>query len=222
MESPDGDGLGPSGRTGRPVQVQTSQMVVILKEKQENEDPRQTCGKTGEKVKLENDQPLTQRGPRSYNTMVRRCFASGSRVSLHIFGPTHVTPRRSMSVIYAYIDPSNHPNVGKYAIHGVSGTVTVTSCHSVFLRDELVACRRFNPCSPSASGWNDDDRATKTALSSVLSAEQSWQSCFSLQFGGFCLPQMIFYGLIWSKVGGPTTASEAFRRSCWLVTGSRL
>ena len=27
-----------------------------------------------------------------------------------------------MSVIYAYIDPSNHPNVGKYAIHGVSGT----------------------------------------------------------------------------------------------------
>ena len=26
-----------------------------------------------------------------------------------------------MSVIYAYIDPSNYPNVGKYAIHGVSG-----------------------------------------------------------------------------------------------------
>ena len=26
-----------------------------------------------------------------------------------------------MFVIYAYIDPSNHPNVGKYAIHGVSG-----------------------------------------------------------------------------------------------------
>ena len=26
-----------------------------------------------------------------------------------------------MYAIYAYIDPPNHPNVGKYAIHGVSG-----------------------------------------------------------------------------------------------------
>ena len=29
-----------------------------------------------------------------------------------------VPPKHS---IYAYIDPQNHPNVGKYAIHGVSG-----------------------------------------------------------------------------------------------------
>ena len=27
-----------------------------------------------------------------------------------------------MYAIYAYIDPPNHPNVGKYAIHGVSGS----------------------------------------------------------------------------------------------------
>ena len=26
-----------------------------------------------------------------------------------------------MYSIYAYIDPPNHPNVGKYGIHGVSG-----------------------------------------------------------------------------------------------------
>ena len=26
-----------------------------------------------------------------------------------------------MYVIYAYIDPPNHPNVGKYGIHGASG-----------------------------------------------------------------------------------------------------
>ena len=30
-------------------------------------------------------------------------------------------PRHSMYAIYAYIDPQNHPNVGKYTIHGVSG-----------------------------------------------------------------------------------------------------
>ena len=30
-------------------------------------------------------------------------------------------PRHSMYAIYAYIDPSNHPNVGKCTIHGVSG-----------------------------------------------------------------------------------------------------
>ena len=32
-------------------------------------------------------------------------------------------PRHSMYAIYAYIDPPNHPNVGKYGIHGVSGHV---------------------------------------------------------------------------------------------------
>ena len=26
-----------------------------------------------------------------------------------------------MGLAYAYIDPPNHPNVGKYGIHGVSG-----------------------------------------------------------------------------------------------------
>ena len=30
-------------------------------------------------------------------------------------------PRHSMYTIYAYIDPQNHPNVGIYGIHGVSG-----------------------------------------------------------------------------------------------------
>ena len=30
-------------------------------------------------------------------------------------------PRHSMYAIYAYIDPPNHPNVGIYGIHGVSG-----------------------------------------------------------------------------------------------------
>ena len=30
-------------------------------------------------------------------------------------------PRHSMYAVYAYIDPSNHPNVGIYAIHGVFG-----------------------------------------------------------------------------------------------------
>ena len=36
-----------------------------------------------------------------------KCFFSG--------------PRRSMYAVYAYIDPPNHPNVGKYGIHGVPG-----------------------------------------------------------------------------------------------------
>ena len=30
-------------------------------------------------------------------------------------------PIHSMYAIYAYIDPSNHPNVGIYGIHGASG-----------------------------------------------------------------------------------------------------
>ena len=29
----------------------------------------------------------------------------------------------SMYGIYAYIDPPNHPNVGIYGIHGVSGNI---------------------------------------------------------------------------------------------------
>ena len=39
-----------------------------------------------------------------------------------------------MYAIYAYIDPSNHPNVGIYGIHGVSGigveleTMDISSC----------------------------------------------------------------------------------------------
>ena len=32
-----------------------------------------------------------------------------------------IYPRHSMYAVYAYIDPSNHPNVGIYTIHGVSG-----------------------------------------------------------------------------------------------------
>ena len=32
-----------------------------------------------------------------------------------------VYPRHCMYAIYAYIDPPNHPNVGIYDIHGVSG-----------------------------------------------------------------------------------------------------
>ena len=39
----------------------------------------------------------------------------------HWMSTVYPNPRHSMSVIYAYIDPSNHPNVGKYTIHGVSG-----------------------------------------------------------------------------------------------------
>ena len=31
----------------------------------------------------------------------------------------NMIPRHSMSVIYAYIEPSNHPNVDKYTIHRV-------------------------------------------------------------------------------------------------------
>ena len=30
-------------------------------------------------------------------------------------------PKHSMYAIYAYIDPPNHPNVGKYGIHGAFG-----------------------------------------------------------------------------------------------------
>ena len=37
-------------------------------------------------------------------------------------------PKHSMYAIYAYIDPSNHSNVGIYGIHGVSGTVTRIRC----------------------------------------------------------------------------------------------
>ena len=44
----------------------------------------------------------------------------GSGSSKRIF------PRRSMYAIYAYIDPSNHPNVGKYDIHGVSGIALIS------------------------------------------------------------------------------------------------
>ena len=42
----------------------------------------------------------------------------GGHVTVGIYNPSqtlHVT------AIYAYIDPQNHPNVGKYTIHGVSG-----------------------------------------------------------------------------------------------------
>ena len=45
-----------------------------------------------------------------------------------------------MYAIYAYIDPSNHPNVGIYGIHGVSGKGTCTrlkfGCH-FFVADLL-------------------------------------------------------------------------------------
>ena len=33
----------------------------------------------------------------------------------------HITQTLHGTAIYAYIDPSNHPNVGIYGIHGVSG-----------------------------------------------------------------------------------------------------
>ena len=41
--------------------------------------------------------------------------------------------------IYAYIDPPNHPNVGKYGIHGVSGSYIPTFAVScVFVRNYRV------------------------------------------------------------------------------------
>ena len=40
-----------------------------------------------------------------------------------VFVSESSNPKRSMYAIYAYIDPPNHPNVGIYAIHGVSGNV---------------------------------------------------------------------------------------------------
>ena len=36
-------------------------------------------------------------------------------------GEHQYIPTRSMCAIYAYIDPPNHPNVGKYGIHGAFG-----------------------------------------------------------------------------------------------------
>ena len=41
-------------------------------------------------------------------------------------------PRHSMYAIYTYIDPSNHPNVGIYGIHGVSGI-----CFTIGVRPPL-------------------------------------------------------------------------------------
>ena len=43
-------------------------------------------------------------------------------------------PRYSMYAIYAYIDPQNHPNVGIYAIHGVSGICLLMLIWGVVLR----------------------------------------------------------------------------------------
>ena len=37
-------------------------------------------------------------------------------------------PKHSMYAIYAHIDPPNHPNVGKYGIHGVSGNCFSGMC----------------------------------------------------------------------------------------------
>ena len=49
-----------------------------------------------------------------------------------VFYPRHSTglayPRHSMYAIYAYIDPQNHPNVGIYGIHGVSGIYSNLNC----------------------------------------------------------------------------------------------
>ena len=70
------------------------------------------------------------RGPRRF----RRGLGGAGRVSTgenQMPDTTHGTaiPRHSMYAIYAYIDPSNHPNVGKYTIHGVSGIYAV-KCRS--------------------------------------------------------------------------------------------
>ena len=56
-----------------------------------------------------------------------------------------------MYAIYAYIDPQNHPNVGIYAIHGVSGT---GSPGFVVVLDETVGDRSSEPA-PEASETAD-------------------------------------------------------------------
>ena len=50
-----------------------------------------------------------------FSGSMRVVWAGGVKVEMFII------PKHSMSVIYPYVDPSNYPNVGKYAIHGVSG-----------------------------------------------------------------------------------------------------
>ena len=42
---------------------------------------------------------------------------------MHIYIYISIYPRCSMYGICTYIYPKNHPNVGKYSIHGASGYV---------------------------------------------------------------------------------------------------
>ena len=51
------------------------------------------------------------------------------------------------TAIYAYIDPSNHPNVGIYGIHGVSGTGATTRA-----RFRTQASGRSSTSRPDRSG----------------------------------------------------------------------
>ena len=61
-------------------------------------------------------------------------------------------PIHSMYAIYAYIDPPNHPNVGKYGIHGASGIYLSdgeSARHEP--RPRLLRCRRSR--APDGCAW---------------------------------------------------------------------
>ena len=58
----------------------------------------------------------------SFLQVLQKCAAANNVEATRTTGcQLHLIPRHSMSVIYAYIDPSNHPNVDKYTMHGVFG-----------------------------------------------------------------------------------------------------
>ena len=56
----------------------------------------------------------------------------------------HPYPIHSMYAIYAYIDPSNHPNVGIYTIHGAFGYYRPIVRHDLF-GTASPDCREFRP-----------------------------------------------------------------------------
>ena len=47
-----------------------------------------------------------------------------------LFEPV-ISPTFSMYGIFTYICPNNHPNVGKYTIHGAYGSVKSYNCNAI-------------------------------------------------------------------------------------------
>ena len=57
------------------------------------------------------------------------CHKAYVWVYLHDMNTCIIPDTTNGTAIYAYIDPQNHPNVGRYGIHGVSGYIYIYYIH---------------------------------------------------------------------------------------------